>query len=63
MWMLSLIICVGMLRVQEQAVLVEATSTLEVEIFQQSHTLVGILMMVNVKLEVETLRAIMILIR
>lgn len=52
-----------MLRVQERAVLVEATSTLGVEIFQQSRTLAGILMTVNVKLEVETLRAIMILIR
>ena len=48
---------------RERAVLVEVTSTLELGISQQSHTLDGILMMENVKLEMEKLRAIMLLIR
>ena len=63
MWMLSLIICVEVVQLQERAPLVEVIAPLEIGSFQQSHTLLGILTMVNVKLQVEESRAIMILIK
>lgn len=63
MWMLSLIICVEVVQLKERAPLVEVIATLEIGSFQQSHTLLGILTMVNVKLQVEESRAIMILIK
>jgi hypothetical protein len=49
--------------VQGQAVLVEVTSMLRTGSFLQFHTQLGILMMVNAKLQVEALRPIVMLLR
>lgn len=63
MWMLLSTTCVGLRVAQARILLVEVILMLGTEIFQLCHTLAGISMMANVKLEVEKLKIMAISIR
>lgn len=63
MWMLSSTICVGLQLAQAHIRPAEAILMPETEIFQLYHTLAGISMMVNVTVEVEKLKIMVIYIR